>query len=321
MPLDDLVQVIETIQQRIRVHGDTLRQNETRTRMALIDPLLTALGWDVADPGLVTAEYDVSGRRADYALRTAGNIPAATLEAKKLGESLEPHRMQMLNYSNAAGIRFAGLTDGNSWEFYEIFKQGTLEERRILEVSIASDSAFQCALKFLLLWRPNFVTVRPVEANAPILAGVLPTDAVAEQVVNAPPPTPALPATPREGWTSLADFRFTAGSPAPSAIRFPGEAEREAGRWNRLILESAEYLVRTGKLTPLICPVPVPGSARYSVHRESVHSDGKSFTMSRKLSNGLFCEVNVSGGSAVSYAKSLLQYCGQDLAAVHLKLG
>ena len=66
MPLDDLVSVIETIQQRIREHGDSLRQNETRTRMALIDPLLTALGWDVADPGVVTPEYDVSGRRADY---------------------------------------------------------------------------------------------------------------------------------------------------------------------------------------------------------------------------------------------------------------
>ena len=51
MPLDDLVKVIETLQQRIRDHGDSLRQNEIRTRVALIDPLLTALGWDVADPG------------------------------------------------------------------------------------------------------------------------------------------------------------------------------------------------------------------------------------------------------------------------------
>ena len=49
MPLDDLVHVIETLQQRIKDHGDSLRQNETRTRMALIDPLLQALGWDVAD--------------------------------------------------------------------------------------------------------------------------------------------------------------------------------------------------------------------------------------------------------------------------------
>ena len=59
MPLDDLVQVIEALQERIREHGDSLRQNEIRTRVALIDPLLTALGWDVSDPGVVTAEYRV----------------------------------------------------------------------------------------------------------------------------------------------------------------------------------------------------------------------------------------------------------------------
>ena len=54
MLLDELVDVIQTIQDRIRDHGASLRENETRTRMALIDPLLQALGWDTADPGLVT---------------------------------------------------------------------------------------------------------------------------------------------------------------------------------------------------------------------------------------------------------------------------
>ena len=82
--LDDLVGVIETLQQRIRDHGPTLRENETRTRMALIDPLLAALGWDVSDPAVVTPEYNVSGRWADYALLGTDGKPAATLEAKKL---------------------------------------------------------------------------------------------------------------------------------------------------------------------------------------------------------------------------------------------
>ena len=48
--LDDLVAVIETLKGRIEQHRTTLQSNETRTRMALIDPLLTVLGWDVADP-------------------------------------------------------------------------------------------------------------------------------------------------------------------------------------------------------------------------------------------------------------------------------
>ena len=138
MPLDDLVSVIETLQQRIHDHGDTLRQNEYRTRVALIDPLLRALGWDVADPAVVMPEYDVSGRKADYALLSGEGQPAATIEAKKLAESLESHRMQMLNYSNASGVEYAGLTDGNRWELYEVFKRGPLEDRRVLDVTLSN---------------------------------------------------------------------------------------------------------------------------------------------------------------------------------------
>ena len=70
--LDDLVSVIETLQQRIATHRQSLQQNEIRTRTGLIDPLLTALGWDVSDPAVVTPEYSVGGGRADYALNGVG---------------------------------------------------------------------------------------------------------------------------------------------------------------------------------------------------------------------------------------------------------
>lgn len=43
MLLEPLVSVIEIIKARIEDHGPSLRENETRTRMALIDPLLQAL--------------------------------------------------------------------------------------------------------------------------------------------------------------------------------------------------------------------------------------------------------------------------------------
>ena len=49
--LKPLVDAIETVKRRITEHGASLRENETRTRVALIDPILQALGWDVSDPG------------------------------------------------------------------------------------------------------------------------------------------------------------------------------------------------------------------------------------------------------------------------------
>ena len=317
MPLDDLVQVIETIQQRIRDHGDSLRQNEIRTRVALIDPLLTALGWDVSDPGLVTAEYNVGNGRADYAPLVPGNKPTSLVEAKHLGEQLESpnHQEQVFTYALMQQVKYAGLTDGNRWVLDDV--SDFSGERRKLDITIANMPAYQCALKFLLLWRPNMASGQPVSANEPILDGALSDVSVVEPVVDDPPTGPV---PPGEGWTSLADFHFVSGGKPPALIRFPREGDRKLGRWNRILLESAEYLVRIGRLTPQVCPVPVPGSARYSVHREAIHSDGKGFTVSRKLSNDLLCEVNVSGSSAVIYTKSLLQHCGQDLATIWLKL-
>ena len=173
MLLDELVGVIETLKQRIRTHGATLRTNEIRTRVALIDPLLVALGWDVSDPALVTPEYTVGEGRADYALHGSESIPAAMVEAKRLGHALnDDERMQMLNYANARGVRHAAVTDGDVWEFYEVFKQAPLEDRRLLNLRIANTPAHELALQLLLLWRPNLASGQPVSANQPVLSHV-----------------------------------------------------------------------------------------------------------------------------------------------------
>ena len=50
MPLESLLQLVETLRERIESHGATLSQSEALTRYALIDPLLRELGWDTSDP-------------------------------------------------------------------------------------------------------------------------------------------------------------------------------------------------------------------------------------------------------------------------------
>ena len=57
MVLDDLHELIETLQTRIDQHASALQQSEALTRYALIDPLLRALGWDTGDPSQVLVEY------------------------------------------------------------------------------------------------------------------------------------------------------------------------------------------------------------------------------------------------------------------------
>ena len=159
---DNLVKVIETLQKRIRSDGATIRGNELRSRTALIDPLLYALGWDAANPALVVPEYLAGGGSADYALlkmeRNAKPPIIAFIDAERLGEDLRPHRAQTLNIANIEGVRYAGLTDGDRWELYEVFKEAPLADRRILNVSIARERPFDCAVKLQPLVWPRLET-------------------------------------------------------------------------------------------------------------------------------------------------------------------
>ena len=317
MLLDDLVACIESLQERIRSHGPSLRANETRTRMALIDPLLQALGWDVSDPGVVTPEYDVSGARADYALLRPGGKPAATVEAKRLGEALESHRMQMLNYANASGIDYAGLTDGDRWELYDVFERGQLEERRILDVSIADGPAHEVALKLLLLWRPNLASGRqPTPASTPILGDAPQPAAKPAAVEEAPAPRPAGP-----GWVALSEYDPPARTPCPASIRFWDESERALGGWGDLFTSVTGKLYAERRITVKDMPIGW-GRARYSVHTEPVHPTGKPFDNYKRIEGTppLFVNVNLSASDARSTARRLLQRYGVNPADVHLQV-
>ena len=315
MPLDDLVGLVESLQERIRSHGAVLRENETRTRMALVDPLLQALGWDVSDPEVVTPEYNVEGGRADYALLRSDGHPAATVEAKKLGEQLDSHRMQMLNYSNVWGVEYAGLSDGNHWELYKVFEPGKLEERRILDVSIVDAAAHETALKLLLLWRPNLASGQPVPAGAPIAADPplpeqLPSEVETDQAQR--------PATP--GWVALSDYNPPRGTQCPAAIRFWDGSERKLKYWNEVLAHTIEKLYSERLLT--IDDVPLQSSKRgYLVNTKPVHPTGNQFASHRSISGTpLVVNVDLTAEQIRNNTKKLLQKYGKNSAEVFLQV-
>ena len=320
MALDELVGCIELLQERIRSHGDALRENETRTRMALIDPLLRALGWDVSDPKVVAPEYKVGGGLADYALLRADGRPAATLEAKKLGETLSSHRMQMLNYANASGIEYAGLTDGNHWELYSVFERGQLDDRRKLEASIANTPAHASALQLLLLWRPNLGSGKPVPATAPILDDrrpePTPTETEPAPRRNKIPPA----ARPRSAaWVALSEYEPPAGTPCPAAIRFWDGNEETLEYWHEILTGVVKRLYSEGRLT--LEDVPIGWSSKvYSVHTEPFNPSGEEFGKPVWVEETPFVvNVQLNAKQVRKNTKNLLQRCGHNPAEVHLR--
>ena len=279
MLLNDLVGAIDILKKRIHTHGSDLQANETRTRMALIDPLLQVLEWDPADPTLVTPEYASGSGPVDYALRGSGDKPAAFIEAKKLGEPLAKHQEQMVRYANMEGVPYAGLTDGDCWEFYEVFKQERLEDRRLLQVSISHDPIHECALKLLLLWRRNLSSVQPTQANKPIFVGAPepdPESAKAPLSTPEPDPEPATiapsstPEPKNTEWVALSVMfkgkRFSGGAgDPPLTIKFPDDSEDSIQHWRDVFVNTAEWLDSKGLLANEV-PVLSKTGAHHIVH-------------------------------------------------------
>ena len=356
MLLDDLVGVIETLKARIQGHSPDLQANETRTRMALIDPLLQALGWDTTNPALVLPEYDVSGKRADYALLKADGNPAAVVEAKKLGESLVPHRSQMVGYSVEFGVPYAGLTDGDHWELYDVFQKTPLDKKKVLDVSLAGMPSHRCALQLLLLWRPNLASGDLTPAREPIiettqesLAPTIPTEIpdYPETISNPrplmPPSRPSIETPSRESTPST----IPSGIPDhPENIRNPRLTPSNGDGWISVANFRPELKTRhpsivrfpNGEERPIRSwkqvlievaewlvrkgaltdqECPVQGPRGGYI----VHYDERNLRGSHPLSNDIFIEVRSDARKLLSDSRFLLQHFEEDGSQVLLRLG
>jgi len=305
MLLDDLIEVIEMLRQRIANHGPTLGVSEARTRAALIDPLLQVLGWDTADPSIVIPEYDVSGRRADYALLGQNSLPAATLEAKKLGEPLQSKLEQMSDNADRVGVKFAGITDGDQWELYEVLPHDVLDEGRILSLSISATPPNLCALRLLHLWRPNLASGQVESAGEPI---AVPSSGV----------EPVPPVSKAIDWVPLSKFVVKRTSNRPELIRFPDGSEHRLQVWYELVLQTAAWLCSKGVLES-------GDSTKFStvkchwLHTKAVHPSGRPFFKPKPIvGTDLIAETNLSRFESTRRAKVLMSRCRQDLSRVHL---
>ena len=319
MLLDELVQTIETLKQRISDYGTELRQSEALTRYALIDSLLRELGWDLEDPAQVRPEYSgAGGGFADYALFGDGAMgkPAAMLEAKSLDTPLTSNVVnQAFQYCFQIGIGHMVITNGNHWRWFDLLTPGlAIEKREMASVTLTTDPAHQCALKLLALWRPNLASGQPIAASEPILsvASQPGETAQAPQTVATPPPPPS-----GEGWTSLVEFQPGASN-QPPRIHLPDGTEKQLQYWYRLLMETAGWLIRTGHLTTEQCPVTNNGKVSI-VNTEPQHQSGNAFFRSHQLSNGLYLNRHGNKKTLLDYTQSMLKGCHQDPDSVQLR--
>ena len=327
MNLDALAETIETLKKRIEQHRQELSENEMRTRAALINPLLHALGWDVSDPALVKLEYNVGRQRADYALMNHDGKPAAVFEAKKLGESLDDHQIQTLNYANREGVGYAGLTNGDRWELYSVFEQAPLKERRRIYISIVDDPPYECALELLALWRLNLASGKLKKAKTPII--VVHEEEMEEKAEETnppknPEPTPApSPEPPVDGeWVTLSRFMELWMSadrePEPETIRFDDDREASIRNWSDLHVELAKWLHSKGLLTTDQMPLKT-SSGSYVANSEPKAHTGKEMQSPVKIADGIYVSRFRHTTQKLRHLRLLIENFSVDTTKVYLK--
>jgi predicted transport protein len=115
--------------------------NEANTKAHIVEPLLSALGWDPLDIDSVDREVRVyDGTFLDYALKLEGS-PRIYVEAKALSESLDDKKFmaQAINYANNDGVLWCVLTNGVRWAIYKTNEPAPMDQKLLLEVDLGDD--------------------------------------------------------------------------------------------------------------------------------------------------------------------------------------
>ena len=309
MWLDELDQLVRTLADRIVQHGHVLRGNEQATRYALIDPLLASLGWNLADPSEVVAEYrlgDSGERKVDYAMLYDGK-PYLLVEAKNLGESLSRAAEQAGAYALTTPAQYVVLTNGQQWAGYSLGGY----DKDVFQFNVSQSSA---TLDLLWLWRGNFKgkTTQPKPHKLHRPSG----EEAVSPLWSAPLPRPTN--KPAASGVPLPDVNYTKGMPKPRFLVFPDETRRDVSKsWATVQVAMAEWLIDGDHVKKLpLCNK----NGTHLLHNIPTKKDGKPFRQPREVRRNHWIDMNFGPAYHLQKAMELLESCGIDTDKVHLEI-
>ena len=170
-----LIDTLLRLRKRIRQTRNR-EQNigEQNTKATLVEPLLSALGWDVEELDEVVREYKrkPQDKPVDYALFVQRS-PRLFVEAKALGEDLTNRKWmsQTLGYATVAGVEWCVLTNGDEYRLFNAHAAVDVEEKLYRCVRISNPTQEEYAADTLellskekmtenllsVLWKSHFV--------------------------------------------------------------------------------------------------------------------------------------------------------------------
>lgn len=122
--MSNLREALDAFTARVRDLSEHVRGNEQATKMSLIGPLFTMLGYDLTDPRECLPEFkadfgkDRSNKPIDWAFKHNGTM-AFFVEAKEVGKKLGNYDEQLGDYfAKDPNVKLGVLTNGVRWRFF-----------------------------------------------------------------------------------------------------------------------------------------------------------------------------------------------------------
>lgn len=267
-PLSALCETLKLVKLSATSYRQQLERNEAVTRAVLIDPVLRSLGWDVANPAMVEVEKPISspGKTGflDYHLNADKPI---IIEAKKLGEPLENHFVQLVGYAYTLGIDNLFITDGLKWSHYTNLSPTNQEPIRKIDLGLMEESELTKAAAYFVetldaaLFAPepetevdvlqekyNSLERRLLELDRRIVN----MESGGEQIQPSSEPDPA------DNWLPI-DGNWDAKNRKLTHLRLPNGSILDVRKWGQLLTETCKYCLTTDPT--LLEKLPIPDKA------------------------------------------------------------
>ena len=332
MLLEPLIHALALVRDRIKNFEREFTSNEAQTRLSLVDPVLTALGWDPQDPSAVRVEFPVRQRsrnnKADYALLDSQQKPIALVEAKSLGTDLGLAQDQLFEYGSGEAVPYAIATDGAHWAVYKRERQGTdLLFKQLLEISIADQPSTLVAIKLLSMWRELLTSQSSIDQIAPALATLKthqlkPTTASTQNTEHAERNNRERLPSPDEKLTfTLSNPPATITGRKPALLSLPGVTAIQIKNWSSLLIKTTWWLLESDRLNIQIPWKENSTSKRNVLQSTPIYNNkGERIKAQKEIKSDLHLLYNFDAIDICKIAAKLLDECGIHSSEVKVTL-
>ncbi len=339
--MNNLNEVLTSIVEKIKKFRSLYEQNEQAVRDQIVNPILRNLEWNPENPEEVQPNVSTEEGVPDYSLIKNGK-KILFVEAKKLSVDIEQKEVirQLAKYSFSEGTKYGVLTNGAVWVLIRSFEEGTtLTERIVWKTDLENEELPAIIRKITTISKTNIEHIEVLVKKVQIL------DEIWQSLLEEPEEMikglmPVVKSIITQGYpeyqfedTEIEDLlkeRIKEIISGPSEEETPNEEHIEPVSWRgesprrmrlkgevfelrnsfEILVNTANWLIKNGKLKPSDCPVGTGGSKRNLINTEPKHKDGGNFRAPKKLSNGLWIETHYSTASCINYAKRLLEKFG-----------